>query len=545
MAAEDSKRLAINASIVMGATILSRITGFVRETLIPAKYGFSRVTDVYDVAFKFPDLMFNLLIGGAVSAALVPVISGSLSKGEEKEGWESVSRFMNTIMVIMAGVCIAGSIFSKELVTMLADGWNPDNPEHLEMILVASRLTRVLFPSVAFLMLAAFSNSVLYSYQRFASAALGPTLYNVLCILSIMFLSNQNPDDYYGVDRVVYGVMFSSLAYFLFQLRFAFKNIKDNFVFKLGLFHKGFQRVFKLAVPSMISSSVIQINTMVTARFASRFAEGSIAAVRSADRTWQMPLGIIAQSMGVALLPSLSGKIANGDKEGYKKSLAQGVRSVLLLTIPCAAAFIVLNKMIMRTLFQNSMRVTEGDIGLTAIVLVFYSTSLITQSFNTILTRAFYACNETKLPMMTGVGIIILNIVLSVAFYNLTPIGVGGMALAYSVSSFVNTVLLVKLLTKRFSGLRLTEGMAKFIGSVVIASVVMSAALICYSALVPASFIVGGFSIGLKLRQFLTLGVAVCLGAGVYFLVISRMKIEEVALIAGMVKSRFKRFKRK
>jgi len=543
LAVDESKRLAINASIVMGATIMSRLTGFVREMLIPARFGVGHVADMYDVAFKFPDLMFNLLIGGAFSAALIPVFSGSISKGEEKEGWDAISKFMNAVIVLMVVICVVGSIFSRQLVSIIAAGWDPNNPEELEMIIVASRLTRVIFPSVAFLMMAAFANSVLYSYQRFASAALGPALYNVLCISSISLLSTQNPDEYYGVERVVYGVMLSSLAYSLFQLRFAFKNIKGNYVFRIKLKDKGFQRVFGLAVPSMISSSVIQINTMITTGFGSLFAFGSIAAIRMADRTWQMPLGIIAQSMGVALLPTLSGEIVNDDRTGYKKTLAQGVKTVLLLTIPCAMACIILNSMIMRTLFQFSRKVTEEDIRLTATILIFYSTSLITQSVNTILTRAFYACNETMLPMMTGVSIIALNILLSAAFYFVTPFGVFGMALAYSISSVVNTVLLVKFLTKRFSGLNLTEGMLGFLKSVVIAVAAMSAVLICYRALLPNSLIIGEFSIVLKVKQVVTLMAAAIIGAGVYLFIISKMRIEEYALVAGMLKSKILRKK--
>jgi putative peptidoglycan lipid II flippase len=141
--------------------------------------------------------------------------------------------------------------------------------------------------------------------------------------------------------------------------------------------------------------------------------------------------------------------------------------------------------------------------------------------------------------MLTGVSIIILNIVLSIAFYYLTPIGVTGMALAYSISSAVNTVLLVKFLTKRFTGLYLTEGMPKFISATLIATVAMCAILIGYNTLIPESLIIGAFSWGLKLRQVATLLGATILGAGVYFLVISRMDIEEVTMIKAMIKSRF------
>ena len=538
MSTDYSKRLAVNAAIVMGATIISRITGFFREMLIPAKFEVGYVADVYEVAFKFPDLMFNLLIGGAISAALIPVLSGSISKGNEKEGWESVARFMNLTMILMVLVSIVGTIFSEQLVILLAQGWDPNIPEELEMIQMAAKLTRTLFPSVAFLMLAGFTNAVLYSYQRFAAAAFGPALYNVLCILSIQFLSTGNKEEYYRVDRVVTGVMLSSLSYFIFQAAWAFKNIKGNYVLSFDVRHKGFQQLFRYAIPSLISSSVMQLNTIVTASFSSRFEKGSMTAMRMADRTWQMPFGIIAQSMGIALLPALSGKMANKDVDGYKKSLLQGIKSVLLLTIPTAFACIVLNKMIMRTLFLNSVKVTEGDIAITASILACYASSLITQSMNTILTRAFYACNETKTPMLTGISIIGFNILLSVLFYYLTPIGVKGMALAFSISSFAHTLLLIYLLNLKVPGLNVMEGMMRFFRKTFTAAIVMSVVLLTMNYLIPNSYIIGPVSASLKVHQLLVLILNVVIGAGVYLFLTIRMGIEEAKFIFGVISGR-------
>ena len=531
MAVEYNKRLAVNASIVMGATIISRITGFFREMLVPAKFGVGNVTDVYEVAFKFPDLMFSLLIGGAISAALIPILSGSVSKGEEKDGWGAISRFMNITILVMVATCIIGSFFSEQLVVLLAQGWDPNDPEKLEMIRMAAKLTRILFPSVAFLMMAGFTNAVLYSYQRFAAAALGPALYNVLCICSIQFLSSSNKEEYYRVDRVVYGVMFSSLTYFLFQASFAWKNIRGNYVFSFDPRNKGFQRVFRVAIPSLISSSVSQFNTMISSSIASAFALGSLTALRVADRTWQMPFGIIAQSMGIALLPNLSGKIANNDTDGYKDSLLQGIKSVLLLTIPCTFACIVLNQMIMRTLFLNSAKVTEADIALMAAILACYSTSLITQSMNTILMRAFYAFNETRTPMMTGVTIIGFNIVLSVLFFQFTVVGVKGMALAYSISSFAHTWLLVRLLNKKMYGLNVMSGMFSFFKKTFLAAAIMSVGLWLMNLLIPDSFIIGPVSVSLKIHQVLVLALNVVVGAAIYFFVTIRAGVGEAVML--------------
>ncbi|MCL2059623.1 MAG: murein biosynthesis integral membrane protein MurJ [Oscillospiraceae bacterium] len=535
------RRLAVNASIVMGATMISRITGFFREMLIPAKFGVGIVADVYDVAFKFPDLMFNLLIGGAISAALVPVLSGSISKGEEGEGWQAISRFINLTMLLTIVVSVAGAIFSERLVVLFAQGWDPADPEGYQKIAMAARLMRVLFPSVAFLMLAGFANSVLYSYQRFAAAAFGPVLYNVLCIASIALLSGGGPENYFHVDRVVYGVMLSSFTYFVFQTAWARKNIKGNYAPRVDVRHKGFQRLFKIALPSLVSSSVVHANTMVSASFSSRFDAGGIAAMRMADRTWQMPYGIIAQSIGIALLPNLSAKYANGDRDGFKTALTAGLRYVLLLAIPVCAACLALSDLIMSALFHNSDRITQADIALTSAILVCYASALVTQSINTILTRAFYACNETKTPMYTGISVIGLNIALSVAFYSYTSIGVRGMALAYAISSLANFTLLLFLLNRKIPGLNALGGLRAFFVKTGLAAAAMGAVLALINRAAPPGLLTGPFGAALKLRQLLALGANAAVGAIIYFGLLAAFRLPEVLEILEKIKSGIKR----
>jgi len=533
--ADARRKFAVNATIVMGATMASRVTGFFREMLIPAKFGVGVVSDVYDVAFKFPDLMFSLLIGGAISAALVPVLSGSVSRGEEREGWQAISRFINMTTALTIVVCVVGVIFSEQLVVLFAQGWDPSSPEDAVKIATAARLTRVLFPSVSFLMLAGFANSVLYSYERFMYAAFGPVLYNVLCIASIAFLSGGGPEDYYYVDRVVTGVMLSSLTYCLFQTALAWRKIKGNYAFSFDFRHRGFRRLFGIALPSLVSSSAIQVNQMVSASFSSRFEAGSIIAMRMADRTWQMPYGIIAQSVGIAMLPDLSGRYANRDIDGYKKLLTSALRYVLLLAIPVAAACLTINQLIMRTLFYNSNRMTEADVALTASILACYSTALITQSVNTILIRAFYACNETRTPMLTGISIIGLNIMLSVLFYYLTGAGVRGMAFAYSISSLVNTVLLVFLLRRKIPGLNPLGGLASFFIKTGCAASGMAACLYLLGLATPAGLIAGPYSFSLKIKQILALAVNVAAGAAVYFGLLAVFKLPEASAVFGAV----------
>jgi putative peptidoglycan lipid II flippase len=190
----------------------------------------------------------------------------------------------------------------------------------------------------------------------------------------------------------------------------------------------------------------------------------------------------------------------------------------------------------MRALFMNSARVTEGAIALTGSILVCFAASLATQSVNTILTRAFYACNETRVPMATGISAIALNIALSVLFYSFTPMGVRGMAVAYTLSSLVNTAMLVALLNRRLPWLRLHESMAAFILKCGAASAAMAVALAAANRyIVPASWVAGEFSLGLKARQAAVLLANAGVGAALYFAAAVALGVPEAAQFFGTV----------
>lgn len=527
----NNKRLANAAAIVMSSVVVSRITGYLREMLIPAKFGFGGIADVYNIAFLVPDLMFSLLVGGAISAALVPVLSGHIERKEEPEGWKSVSSFINVTFLLMLVFCALGMIFAPQLISIVAPAYGKRMPEQLDLTV---RLTRVLFPSVSFLMLAGLCNGVLNSYQRFAAAAYGPTIYNLLSCASIFFLSSGNKEENYGVDRVVIGVMLSALCYFLFQLFFAFKNIKGNYSLSLDLRHSGFRRLFKLAVPSLLTSSVMQINIIINQSFSTWFDAGSVASLRTADRTWQMPLGIIAQAMGVAMLPTLSAKFAAGDVENYKSTLLKCVKTVLFLSVPAAVGILVLNVPIVRTMFQTSELVTEEGVQRTAGILFFFSIALISQSIATILNRGFFAANDTKTTLYVSSGTIAANIALTIFFYHFTKLYVMGMALAYTISSVINSVLLACLLNRKIKGIN-PKKLAEFCLRLVPATAAMALLLLCLNRAIPEEFVTGPVNLATKLKQVAALGTEILAGVFVYFFVALKTKVAEAGMIRDLV----------
>lgn len=518
----QSKKLTGAAVIVMSSIVLSRLTGFVREMLVPSLIGVNMVSDAYTLAFKITGLIYDLLVGGAISAALIPVLSGYIAKEDEENGWRAVGTFINVAMAAIAVGCLLGIVFAPQLVTLMAQ--NSDNVN----IPLAVVLTRILFPSIIFLMMAGLSNGVLNSYQRFAAAAFGPTLYNLGSVLSIALFAKSK----WGVKGIAFGVMTSSFVYFVFQFSFAYKNFK-LYRPKLYLEHEGFRRLVKLAVPSLMSSAVVQINAIITSSFALQFFPGSLTALNAADRTWQMPYGVFAQGMGIAMLPSLSSYLAVGKVEEYKDTLMKGIKTVLFITVPAGVGFIVLREPVIRTIFKFSSKFNEDTVRLTGSILMFFSIALLSQSIVTILNRAFYADNDTKTPLVVGITTIILNMTLSMVFMRFTDLGVSGMALSYSTVSLVNAVLLLSLLNKRMKGIHLKK-LLKFLVKIVPAAVAMGIALYFVNLVIPGES-------SSKLTQIVNLMFEVGVGMLVYFALVTVLKVEEAEYYKNILLSRIKK----
>lgn len=507
-----SNRIATAAVIVMSSMVLSRFTGFIRETMLSWKVGLSWVQDAYIAAFAVPDLMYTLLVGGTISAALVPFLSGKLETGEEEEGWRAASSFINSIIISLACLCLLGVVFAPQIIPVIAPGFSQKSPQTREL---AIQLSRILFPSVSFIMLAGICNGVLNSYRKFAAAAYGPSLYNIGCALSIYLFAETNPQ---SMKKVAWGVALSAFVYFLVQLSFAFRRFK-LFRFKIELRDSGFKKLINQAVPSLMASSVTQLNILISTAFVSlSSSEGGLAAFRNANTTWQLPYGIFAMGLGTAILPTLSGKFASRELEDYIRILKKSLTSVLFVAIPSAVGFILLREPIIRAIFSWGGKFGEEDVPYVATILAMFSVSMISQSAAAILNRAFYAMQDTKTPLLIGIGATFMNITFGIVFYRFTSLGAAGMALSYSIISTVNSVLLLLLIKRRIKELKLNE-LLGFVAKAGVSALIMGI-LVAFLQRVPVS-------LDTKVLQLSYLALEIGAGAAVYFAIMWLLKIKK------------------
>lgn len=521
----DSKNASVStaAIIVISSLILSRVTGFLRETMLSWKVGLSWVQDAYVAAFTVPDVIYTLLVSGMISAALVPFLSGKLERGEEKEGWRAVSSFINVLTVGTLLLCVLGIAFSPQIIPLVAPGFAEQSQSTKELSII---LTRILFPSVLFIMLAGVCNGVLNSYKKFAAAAYGPSIYNIACALSIYFFADADPD---SMVKVAFGVGTSALVYFLVQFAFAFQKLKFYRPI-INLLDEGFRKLFNQAVPSLLSSSVTQFNVIISTAFVSFSAvEGSLAAFRNANTLWQLPYGIFAVGIGTAILPALSGKYATGEKQEYRSLLTRSLTSVLFWALPSAAGFIMLREPLVSAVFYWGGKFTQSDVSSVASILALFSVSIISQSAVAILNRAFYALQDTKTPLLIGLGSAVMNFGLGMAFYLFTNLGASGMALSYSVISTINAIILLIMLKKKSNGIHMQKVISFFARAV--PAVFIMCVVLTFFELMPVNLATKGL-------QILYLAVEIVIAAVIYTGIMLLMKADDAIYMKNLIKQR-------
>lgn len=417
--------------IMMTGLLLSKLTGQLREILIAPVLGYGIISDAYYIGFQVPDLFYQLLVGGAIQAAITPTLAAALERKTERDGWRSISIFINIAAVTMAAAVLIGELTAPLLINLYNSSKDPD------ITAIAVKVTRALFPQVFFMMMAALSIGILNAYKKFTSTSFGPAVYNVCVVLALVLLGSKTPE---GAVRVASGVMLAAAVYFLMQFYLTRKELK-NYSFSFDVSDKGFRRLLKLAVPTLISGSIIQLNTIILTGFADQFA-GAPTSLRHAATTWQLPYGIFVIAIGNVMLPSLAGLYARRDYTACRRLLTGSLRKALFLTVPSASLFLILQTEVVRAIFQWGSSYPESSVRATASVLSWYCLAMVAQTFVFILNQAFYARKMTKIALLNGLMTLILNPLFCLLLTRVFNMGVGGLSLAYSITSIISAVVL-------------------------------------------------------------------------------------------------------
>ena len=467
------------ATIMMVATILSRLLGWVRDKAIAHFWGSTPHTDAYWAAFMVPDLLYYLLAGGAVSAAVIPVFTAYIHRKEEAEGW----RATNTILTLFSLCAIVGIVlivlFAPYLVAIVAPGFGRTlGPEQ---VVECAGYVRILAPMVIFTVLSAFASGILQAHRHFTAPAVSWMVYNIGVIggaLAGGLLINQTRGDPAGIKAICVGVLVGAFLLVAVQLP---SLIARGFRFRpaLDLGHPGVREIIRLFVPYMAGLAFTQISLLLFPTFFGSWFPSGVTSLRYANRLVVLPLGLFGVAISTAVFPTFAERIAAGEIDGFRKTFSATLRGVFFLAVPSAAAILVLAGPMLRLLWRGG-EFGESAIAAAEFSLLFYVLSIIGLSGLQIVNRALYSLRDTVTPPLVGVGYTVLIVVLAIALMR-TRLQYAAIAAATSVGVTVGMIVLFYFLRRRLAGVRGREIATSFL-RITVASVVLAFVAFAVSA---------------------------------------------------------------
>jgi len=404
-------------------------------------FGTTAAADAFYVAYRIPNLLRELLAEGSMSAAFIPVFTETLTKGSKEEARRLANAVFARLLVILVIVTGLGIIFAPYIVKFIAWGWK--FKDHRDKFLLAASLTRLMFPYLLFIGLAALAMGMLNSLRSFLLPALSPVMLNVMTIGSVVLLSPRMPEPIMGA---AVGVVLGGLCQFLIQL----PGLRRQGMMLTPRFtpsHPGVKKIGALALPVFVSSSVTQLNIFIGTILASFLATGSITFLFYGMRFIHFPLGIFGVAIATAVLPTLSAQAAKQEMAQFRDTLSLGIRLVFFIMFPAMAGLIMLRVPIVNLLLQHGEFNQLSTLG-TASALLYYALGLWAFAGVRVVSQAFYSLQDTKTPVRIAMLALATNMVLSI-FLIQTPLQHGGLALATSLAAMLNLGLLTKRLRKK------------------------------------------------------------------------------------------------
>ncbi len=498
-ALNSSMNLLKSLAAVSSITMLSRVLGFVRDTIIARTFGAGMATDAFFIAFKLPNLLRRIFAEGAFSQAFVPILAEYKSQQGEEATRTFVAYVTGLLTLVLALVTLLGVIAAPWVIWATAPGF-VDTPEKFAL---TSDLLRVTFPYILLISLSSLAGAILNTWNRFSVPAFVPTLLNVSMIFFALFLT-----PYFDPPVMALGwaVLVGGLLQLLYQLPHL-KKIGMLVLPRLNLHDTGVWRVMKQMLPAILGVSVSQISLIINTIFASFLVAGSVSWMYYADRLMELPSGVLGVALGTILLPILSKTYASKDRQEYSRILDWGLRLCFVLVLPCTLALGILAEPLTVSLFQYG-KFDAVDAAMTQRALIAYSVGLLGIIVIKVLAPGFYAQQNIRTPVKIAIFTLIVTQLLNLVF--IVPLQHAGLALAISVGACINALLLFWQLRKQ-DLFQPQPGWTKFLFKLCLAVGVMAGVLLGLMHVMPA------WSDGQMLERFIRLGGLVAAGVVAYF----------------------------
>lgn len=545
-AGETVKRAAL---IVMAGMIVSRILGYGRYKVIAYFFGRGWETDAFIGAFAVPDLLYILSSGGALGAAFIPLFSGLIEKNKTDEAWRLSSGVWNVLMAVVVPCIVLGIVYAPQFTDIIVPGFK-DQPETRALCI---DIMRVIFPMVIFTATAALCNGVLQSMNQYTTPAIAWSLHNIGIIAAAFLLHRAM-----GIQGLAYGVIAGAFSMVAIQLP-AMARQGMKYVPTAGPRDPNVKKALVLFLPAMLGLSISQINLFVLpVTFGSMFSDGSVTSLQYGVRLLLLPLGVFGSALAMAVFPTLSAQAAGKRWDEFNATFSRGIRATFVFSLPCTAGFILLGLPIVRLLFGGG-EFTLADCVDTAEVLTFYAIALVGHTAIQVVSRGYYALQDTRTPFLVALSSVLLIII---------PMGVGlvlplidtgnmaiaalvfvskispfyyagcalqslehqGVALAISFATLFNMIVLLALFRRRRPDFDIGQVWGGFL-RVALATVAMSAAtwgtMLALKGFDPALQVISNIAVS----------------GAVFFAACKVLKVPEAEDVLNMVVRRFKRNK--
>lgn len=458
----ESKTVTGAALLIAGAALTSRLVGVARDRVFAHYFGASPVMDAYYAAFKFPDLIYNLLIVGALTAGFIPTFTKLFYQGSDKTpAWKLANNVINIVFVVLLLTVCLGLVFTAPLMSVVAPGFTG------ERLTLVTTFTRIMFFSPLLLGISMVLGGILQSLRQFVLYSIAPIFYNLGIIFGAVFLVRP-----LGPAGLAWGVVLGALLHAAIQTIGAYAN-GYRWKWEWNLKDPATRQIGRLMLPRTVGLAFTQINNIIVTTLASLLAVGSVTIYNFADNLQAVPTGLIAIPFALAVFPVLSNLSAPADRPQFIAWVSGTARKILFLIVPVMMAMLILRAQIVRVVYGTGAFGWGATIA-TADALAFFALGLIGQALIPLFVRAFFALSDSKTPFFISIVSEITTIIFSLLL--MKPLGVAGLALGSSIGDLLNCLLLVFYLRRtlgRMSGHSNVIFMYKVIGSAIGMGVVM------------------------------------------------------------------------
>jgi len=527
---QRTERLNTRAAGIIGLAVMcSRLLGLVREQVCAALFGGGGAMDAFTAAFRIPNLLRDLFAEGALSTAFVTTFSKTIARGGDRAAWRLADKVATMTALSLGAICVAGIVFSPQLVALLAPGFEPQKAA------LTVQLTRIMFPFILLVSLAALVMGMLNARGVFGMPAMASSFFNVGSIVGGVALGAWI-DPHFG-PRALIGLAFGTLIGGALQLGVqlpSLRRLEYHYRPDLQWRDEGVRAILALMGPSVIAASTTQVNVMVNSMFASTLGDGPIFWLSIAFRLMQLPLGLFGVALGTVTLPLLSRLVVIGEMAAFRSELARGMRLAFLLTVPSTLGLMLLAEPIISVLYQHG-RFDARQAAEAGGALRFYAVGLGGYAALKVLVNAFYALDQRKTPMFVSFLAVLLNLLFNWVFTFRLGWGHRGLAFSTGLVASCNFLLLYALLWRRLGGLQ-TRRLLSLLGRVAVASLALIAVCEGSSHWLLADWATQAFAWKLAgLLSTIVVAGAAFLGCGLL------LRIEELREIQAALRRRLQR----